>query len=63
MSVANELMLDRLSQICQRVIGRHVNTRNICGLLNDIAPSAVAEFRRAGLAYICLGLEAVLLGG
>ncbi len=38
MSIANELMLDRLSQICQRVIGRFVNTRNIAHLLNAISP-------------------------
>jgi hypothetical protein len=60
MSVANELMLDRLSQICQQVIGRFVNTRNICHLLNAIAPCAVTEFKNAGLEYLCLQLEAML---
>jgi alpha-tubulin suppressor-like RCC1 family protein len=63
MSVANELMLDRLSQVCQKVIGQYVTTRNVCGLLNAIAPSSVAEFKDASLEYLCLSLEAMLQGG
>ncbi|KAF2193376.1 hypothetical protein K469DRAFT_551076 [Zopfia rhizophila CBS 207.26] len=63
MSVANELMLDRLSQICQRLIGRYVNARNVCSLLNAIAPSSVAEFKDAALEYVCLSLEAVMQNG
>ncbi|KAI5204443.1 hypothetical protein E4T39_03618 [Aureobasidium subglaciale] len=63
MSVANELMLDRLSQVCQRVVGQYVTTRNVCGLLNAIAPSSVTEFKDASLEYLCLSLEAMLQGG
>ncbi|KAF2267510.1 hypothetical protein CC78DRAFT_576878 [Lojkania enalia] len=63
MSVANELMLDRLSQICQRIIGRYVNARNVCSLLNAIAPSSVVEFKNAALEYVCLSLEAVMQNG
>ncbi|KAF1997390.1 hypothetical protein P154DRAFT_524886 [Amniculicola lignicola CBS 123094] len=63
MSVANELMLDRLSQICQRLIGRYANARNVCSLLNAIAPSSVAEFKDAASEYICLSLEAVMQNG
>lgn len=63
MSVANELMLDRLSQVCQKVVGRYVNVRNVCGLLNAIAPSSVTEFKDAALEYLCLSLEAMLQGG
>lgn len=80
MSIANELMLDRLSQICQRLIGRYgtstlrslvlkwltkipVNARNVCSLLNAIAPSSVAEFKDAALEYVCLSLEAVMQNG
>ncbi|KAI7470359.1 hypothetical protein KC351_g12726 [Hortaea werneckii] len=62
MSAANELMLDRLSQICQAVIGRFVNVRNICELLNAISPSSVHEFKDAALEYLCLNLEAMLQG-
>ncbi|KAK5125019.1 hypothetical protein LTR85_001210 [Meristemomyces frigidus] len=62
MSAANELMLDRLSQICQAVVGRFVNVRNVCELLNAIAPSSVHEFKDAGLEYLCLNLEAMLQG-
>ncbi|KAJ8110665.1 hypothetical protein OPT61_g6550 [Boeremia exigua] len=63
MSVANELMLDRLSQICQRLIGRYVNSRNVCSLLTAVAPSSVAEFKDAALEYVCLSLEAVMQNG
>lgn len=62
MSAANELMLDRLSQICQAVVGRFVNVRNVCELLNAISPSSVHEFKDAGLEYLCLNLEAMLQG-
>lgn len=60
MSAANELMLDRLSQICQMVIGQHANVRNVCGLLNAVSASSVHEFKDAGLEYLCLNLEAML---
>ncbi|KAI5464762.1 hypothetical protein BGZ63DRAFT_421761 [Mariannaea sp. PMI_226] len=60
MSAANELMLDRLSQICQFFIGKFVTTRNIANLLNEISPCAVTEFKDAGLEYICLQLESML---
>lgn len=63
MSVANELMLDRLSQICQKFIGRYVNVRNVCSLLTAISPSSVTEFKDAALEYICLNLEAIIQNG
>ncbi|KAK6434659.1 hypothetical protein LTR95_009157 [Oleoguttula sp. CCFEE 5521] len=62
LGAANELMLDRLSQICQAEIGRYANARNICWLLNAISPSSVHEFKHAGLEYLCLNLEAMLQG-
>ncbi|KAH5524117.1 hypothetical protein HBI29_040140 [Parastagonospora nodorum] len=63
MSVANELMLDRLTQVCQRLIGRYVNARNVSSLLTAVAPSSVAEFKDAALEYVCLSLEAVMQNG
>ncbi|KAJ9309320.1 hypothetical protein DTO217A2_1258 [Paecilomyces variotii] len=60
MSAANELMMDRLAQICQQMLGRFVNTRNVCHLLNAVAPCSVTEFKDAALEYICLNLEAML---
>lgn len=60
MSVANELMLDRLAQCCQKILGRYVNTRNVCQLLNAVAPCSVTEFKAAALEYICLNLEGML---
>ncbi|PGH02523.1 hypothetical protein AJ80_08834 [Polytolypa hystricis UAMH7299] len=60
MSVANELMLDRLAQICQKMLGYFVNTRNVCHLLNAVAPCSVPAFKQAALEYMCLNLEAML---
>ncbi|KAK4133639.1 hypothetical protein BT67DRAFT_434629 [Trichocladium antarcticum] len=60
MSIANYLMLDRLSQICQQAMGRFANIRNIAHLLNAISPCSVTEFKDAGLEYICLQLETML---
>ncbi|KAI1504781.1 BTB/POZ domain-containing protein [Biscogniauxia marginata] len=60
MNIANELMLDRLSQICQKIIGRFVTTRNISTLLNVISPCSITEFKDKGLEYICLQMEAML---
>lgn len=60
MSTANYLMLDRLAQICQKVMGRFANIRNIAHFLNAIGPCSVTEFKDAGLEYICLQLETML---
>ncbi|TQS33702.1 hypothetical protein Golomagni_05942, partial [Golovinomyces magnicellulatus] len=60
MGVANELMLDRLVEVCQALIGRFVTTRNIAILLNEISPCAITEFKDVGLEYICLQLENML---
>ncbi|AEO64356.1 uncharacterized protein THITE_2110432 [Thermothielavioides terrestris NRRL 8126] len=60
LSIADYLMLDRLSQICQQVMGRFANIRNISHLLNAISPCSVTEFKDAGLEYICLQLETML---
>ncbi|KAL2128127.1 hypothetical protein VTI74DRAFT_9628 [Chaetomium olivicolor] len=60
MSIANYLMLDRLSQICQQVMGKFANIRNIAHLLNAISPYSVTEFKDVGLEYICLQLETML---
>lgn len=60
MAVANELMLERLARVCQKIIGRYVNPWNICGLLNTIAESSETEFKSAGLEYIGLNLEHML---
>ncbi|KAI9151658.1 BTB/POZ domain-containing protein [Paramyrothecium foliicola] len=60
MAIANELMLDRLSQTCQFIIGKFVTTRNIAHLLNEISPCSVTDFKDTGLEYICLQLESML---
>ncbi|KAL8750220.1 MAG: hypothetical protein Q9199_007209, partial [Rusavskia elegans] len=60
MSVANELMLDQLSQCCQKVLGTYVDMRNVCQLLNAVAPCSVTGFKQAALEYVCLNLEGML---
>ncbi|KAE8556144.1 hypothetical protein EYB25_000844 [Talaromyces marneffei] len=60
MFAANELMVDRLAQVCQKMLGQFVNTRNVCQLLNAVAPCTVTEFKEAALEYICLNLETLL---
>ncbi|KAJ5727233.1 hypothetical protein N7493_005053 [Penicillium malachiteum] len=60
MYVADELMIDRLSQICQKMLGRFVNIRNITYLLNSVSPIYKKEFKEAALEYICLDLESML---
>ena len=60
LSVANELMLERLCRICQKVLGRFVTARNACPLLNAVAPSSVTAFKDACLEYLCFGLEGML---
>lgn len=37
-----------------------VTTRNVCQLLNAVAPCTVTEFKEAALEYICLNLETLL---
>ena len=60
MTIANELMLDRLSHICQKILGQFVTPRNISTLLNFISPCAVTEFKDKALEYICLQMESML---
>ncbi|CAG7920316.1 unnamed protein product [Penicillium olsonii] len=60
MFVADELMIDRLSQVCQKMLGRFVTARNVCYLLNSVAPCCVTQFKHAALEYICLNLEGML---
>lgn len=40
-----------------------VHNRNVCDLLNVIAPCHVKEFKDAALEYICLNLEDLLTNG
>ncbi|KAJ0426538.1 hypothetical protein BJY00DRAFT_91373 [Aspergillus carlsbadensis] len=55
--VADELMIDRLAQTCQKALGKFVTSRNVCQLLNAVAPCFITEFKDTALEYICLNLE------
>lgn len=37
-----------------------MNIRNVCQLLNAVAPCSVTEFKNAALEYVCLNLEGML---
>ena len=60
LSLANELMLDQLAEICQKVLSNYTTARSICQLVNTVAPCSVTQFKKAALEYICLNLEAML---
>ncbi|KAI1942085.1 hypothetical protein LOZ66_001566 [Ophidiomyces ophidiicola] len=60
MFVANELMIDRLAEICQKLLGSFVDIRNVVPFLNTVAPCSVTAFKRAALEYICLNSEVML---
>lgn len=60
LSTSNELMLERLSQVCQQVIGRLVNVRNAAGLLTAVAPYSERGFKEKCLLYISANLETML---
>ncbi|QVM07242.1 hypothetical protein D8B26_001946 [Coccidioides posadasii str. Silveira] len=60
MFVANELMIDRLAHVCQKLLGSFVDIRNVVPYLNAVAPCSVPAFKRAALEYICLNLEVIL---
>jgi hypothetical protein len=60
MSCANELMLGRLSQVCQKVLGQYVNTKNAAGLLMAVAACSEKGFKDSCLQYICLNIETML---
>lgn len=60
MAIANELMLDSLSRVCQKVVARFVRDQNISSLINIIAPCSVHDFKVHALAYISRQLELML---
>ena len=60
LSIANELMLDRLSQICQMYIGLETTTRNVSQVLNAVSPCSIHELKESGLMYICEQMETML---
>ncbi|KAF2452787.1 hypothetical protein BDY21DRAFT_151020 [Lineolata rhizophorae] len=61
--IANFLMIDRLSEVCQKVIGKFIDIRNVGRCLNAISPYSIDLFKKAGLEYMCHNMEAVLQNG
>ncbi|KAI5807959.1 hypothetical protein DFH27DRAFT_598807 [Peziza echinospora] len=60
LAVANELMLDRLSTICQKLLGNYVNTRNASQLLQAVDAYSQTGFRDMCLKYMSFNMEAML---
>ncbi|RPB00607.1 hypothetical protein L873DRAFT_1680174 [Choiromyces venosus 120613-1] len=60
MSVANELMLGRLCQVCQKILGRYINTRNAAHMLMALAGCSENGFKDVCMQYICLNMETML---
>ncbi|EWC46891.1 hypothetical protein DRE_03903 [Drechslerella stenobrocha 248] len=60
LGVANELMLDRLIEICHKTIGQFVNTRNATSILAAISGSSVVGFKDVCLEYIFRNLETMM---
>jgi alpha-tubulin suppressor-like RCC1 family protein len=60
LSVANELILLRLIEVCQREIGLYVNTRNVAGLLSSVAPCSEEGFKKKCFQYISENVESML---
>ncbi|KAL2888006.1 BTB domain-containingand ankyrin repeat protein [Ceratocystis lukuohia] len=60
MDIANELMIDRLIEICQSILGRFVNMRNVANILNGVSISYISTLKDASLEYISLQLEGFL---
>ncbi|KAG0634874.1 hypothetical protein HOY80DRAFT_1004790 [Tuber brumale] len=59
MSVANELMLGRLCQVYQNIIGHYaiINTRNAAYMLMALAGCSENGFKDMCMQYICLNME------
>lgn len=60
LKVADELMLDRLAEICQKVLSHHVKATNIVDLVNAMVPFSVQSLKQEGLKYIAAQLEMML---
>ncbi|EFX04249.1 btb/poz-like protein [Grosmannia clavigera kw1407] len=60
LAMADELTVDRLAQVCQRVIGRLVDTRSVAQMLNLVGGYAVRQLTDAALEYVCLQMETML---
>ncbi|KAK9473539.1 uncharacterized protein V1510DRAFT_392193 [Dipodascopsis tothii] len=60
LAIANELLMDRLMDICQAVLVRYVNVRNAAELLVEADTFAADRLKASLLAYIAVNLECML---
>ncbi|KAK9457202.1 hypothetical protein V1511DRAFT_455374 [Dipodascopsis uninucleata] len=63
MSVANELMIDKLSQICQSIIVSFVDVRNVSDFLMEADAYSAERLKNSLLIYVTRNLECMLENG
>ena len=62
MAAANELLLDRLVQICSRVVLSPVNIANVCNILSEATYYHAAPLVRILQGYMAQNMETLLEG-
>ncbi|RPA84125.1 hypothetical protein BJ508DRAFT_303958 [Ascobolus immersus RN42] len=62
LAIANELLLDRLVEICQKMLGAFADIRNIGELLNGVDGCKIPTFRNVAFEYIMSNLDVLLEG-
>ena len=60
MAVANELLLERLKDVCQSVLARFVTLRNVATILEEADTYAAEQLKDACLNYCAINAEAIL---
>lgn len=62
MAVANELLLDRLVDLCAETILQFVNTRNICSIFSDAVHFHALSLIESTQDYMAVNMETLLEG-
>ncbi|POY73358.1 hypothetical protein BMF94_3694 [Rhodotorula taiwanensis] len=60
LAVANELLLDKLKQVCSAVLRSFVKLSNVCSILSDAAFYEAHDLARACMYYLASSMETVL---
>ncbi|KAK9478256.1 hypothetical protein V1514DRAFT_342934 [Lipomyces japonicus] len=63
LSISNELMTDKLTQVCQSILRSFVNVRNAAGLLTEADAYHADGLKKSLLEYLTMNLECALEDG
>ncbi|KAK9376121.1 uncharacterized protein V1513DRAFT_440779, partial [Lipomyces chichibuensis] len=63
LAVSNELLIDKLTQVCQAVLRNYVNVRNAADLLAEADLYSAEGLKTSVLKYISMNLECMLENG